>query len=179
MLVLDFLTWLELDWYKSLKDMSLHILLNGRSKVATIAQDCKCIHCLDFPKHFATMHDQWIIKEKIDCIRHLMSNQNLQLLPDYKHLISVLKDLGFIDENSYMELKGKVACEIHSADELVLTELVLKNRLSKYEPEEILALLSCFIFQEKTDSTPNIMPARERSRETISQISERVNYYQT
>lgn len=41
-----------------------------------------------------------------------MSDQNLQLLPDYEQRISVLKDLGFIDHHSRVELKGKVACEV-------------------------------------------------------------------
>ncbi len=41
-----------------------------------------------------------------------MSDQNLQLLPDYEQRISVLKDLGFIDQHSRVELKGKVACEV-------------------------------------------------------------------
>ena len=171
-------TWNELDWHKYLKDMSLRNLLDERSKVAAVAQDCECIHCSDFPKHFAMAHDQWIIKEKIDGIRQLMSDQNLQLLPDYEQRLSVLKDLGFIDENSRVELKGKVACEIHSADELVLTELVLENVLSEYEPEEIVALLSCFVFQEKTDSTPNLTPALERGIEAIIKISEKVNHFQ-
>ena len=41
-----------------------------------------------------------------------MSDQNLQLLPDYEQRISVLKALGFIDQHSRVELKGKVACEV-------------------------------------------------------------------
>lgn len=41
-----------------------------------------------------------------------MSDQNLQLLPDYEQRIAVLRELGFIDENSRVELKGKVACEV-------------------------------------------------------------------
>ena len=41
-----------------------------------------------------------------------MSDQNLQLLPDYEQRIAVLKDLEFIDTNSRVELKGKVACEV-------------------------------------------------------------------
>lgn len=172
-------TWDELDWRKYLKEMSLRTLLDERTAVANIAQSCDCIHCPDFPKHFAMEHDQWLIKDKIDSIRQLMSDQNLQLLPDYQQRIAVLKDLGFIDDYSRVELKGKVACEIHSADELVLTELVLENVLADYEPEEIVALLSSFVFQEKTDSTPNITPALERGIETIIKISEKVNQYQT
>jgi antiviral helicase SKI2 len=171
-------SWNELDWYKYLKEMSLRTLLDARAEAANQAQACDCIHCSDFPKHFAMAHDQWIIKDKIDSIRQLMSDQNLQLLPDYQQRISVLKDLGFIDENSRVELKGKVACEIHSADELVLTELVLENVLAEYEPEEIVALLSCFVFQERTDSTPNITPALEEGMSTIVKIAEKVNHYQ-
>lgn len=41
-----------------------------------------------------------------------MSDQNLQLLPDYEQRIQVLKDLDFIDESSRVQLKGKVACEV-------------------------------------------------------------------
>ena len=59
-------------------------------------------------------HDEWLIKENISQLRQLMSDQNLQLLPDYEQRIAVLKDLDFIDENSRVELKGKVACEVGS-----------------------------------------------------------------
>lgn len=41
-----------------------------------------------------------------------MSDQNLRLLPDYEQRVSVLKELGFIDANSNVELKGRVACEV-------------------------------------------------------------------
>ena len=59
-------------------------------------------------------HDEWLIKENISQLMQLMSDQNLQLLPDYEQRIAVLKDLGFIDEKSRVELKGKVACEVNS-----------------------------------------------------------------
>lgn len=57
-------------------------------------------------------HDEWLIKENIIQLRQLMSDQNLQLLPDYEQRMLVLKDLGFVDESSRVELKGKVACEV-------------------------------------------------------------------
>lgn len=41
-----------------------------------------------------------------------LSDQNLELLPDYEQRIDVLKDLKFIDENSTVLLKGRVACEV-------------------------------------------------------------------
>jgi len=124
---------------------------------------------------FAMCHDQWLIQENITELRKLMSDQNLQLLPDYEQRIQVLKDLDFIDDASRVQLKGKVACEVHSADELVLTELILDNVLAAYEPAEIVALLSAFVFQEKTDTVPQLPASLERGMKTIIEISEKVN----
>lgn len=56
-----------------------------------------------------------------------MSDQNLSLLPDYEKRLAVLKDTEFIDQNHNVLLKGRVACEINSGYELVLTELILDN----------------------------------------------------
>jgi antiviral helicase SKI2 len=140
-------------------------------------------------------HDEWQVKENISQLKQLMSDQNLQLLPDYEQRIQVLRELGFIDEQSRVQLKGKVACEvscfrdlcgerslmrmqIHSADELVLTELILENVLAEYEPEEIVALLSAFVFQEKTENVPTLTPRLEKGKEAIVRISDKVNDFQ-
>ena len=124
------------------------------------------------------LHDEWLIKENISQLRRLMSDQNLRLLPDYDQRLEVLKDLGFIDAGNRVELKGKVACEIHSADELVLTELILENALADYEPEEIVALLSAFVFQEKTEAEPVLTAHLQKGQNTIISISEKVNEFQ-
>lgn len=57
-------------------------------------------------------HDEWQVKENISQLRQLMSDQNLQLLPDYEQRVEVLKELGFVDAESRVLLKGKVACEV-------------------------------------------------------------------
>jgi len=62
-------------------------------------------------------HDEWQVKENITQLKQLMSDQNLQLLPDYEQRIQVLKDLEFIDEQSRVQLKGKVACEVRTCDQ--------------------------------------------------------------
>lgn len=48
-----------------------------------------------------------------------------------------------------VELKGKVACEISSADELTLTELMFSGAFKDISVEQMVALLSCFVWQEK------------------------------
>ncbi|KAF8858767.1 antiviral helicase [Acephala macrosclerotiorum] len=170
--------WNEIDLSK-IKDLPLRELIAKRNEQAVIAQKAACLSCPQFVKHFAMCHDQWLIQESISQLRQLMSDQNLQLLPDYEQRIQVLTDLSFIDTSSRVQLKGKVACEIHSADELVLTELILDNVLAAYEPAEIVALLSAFVFQEKTDMVPNLTGNLEKGMKTIIEISEKVNERQT
>ncbi|KAL4818822.1 armadillo-type protein [Aspergillus spinulosporus] len=166
--------WDELDWAR-IKELQLRDILDKRREQANTAQSCDCLKCPKFLKHFEMQRDEWQIKENISQLKQLMSDQNLQLLPDYEQRIQVLKDLGFVDEQSRVQLKGKVACEIHSADELVLTELILENVLAEYEPEEIVALLSAFVFQEKTENVPTLTPRLEKGKEEIIRISEKVN----
>ena len=60
----------------------------------------------------------------------------------------------------------------------MLTELILENMLGVYEPEEVVALLSCFVFQEKTDSEPVLAPRLESGREAILAIADRVGRVQ-
>ncbi|KAJ9605383.1 Antiviral helicase ski2 [Cladophialophora chaetospira] len=169
--------WDEQDWSR-VNELSVRELLAERKKFATIFQNAKCLSCPNFLKHYGMQHDEWLIKENIQALQMLMSDQNLSLLPDYQQRTEVLKDLGFIDEESRVQLKGKVACEIHSADELVLTELILENVLAQFEPEEIVALLSSFVFQEKTDSEPQLSENLKQGKEEIIKIAEKVNKYQ-
>ena len=43
-----------------------------------------------------------------------LSDQNLELLPDYEQRVAVLEDLRHIDENQTVLLKGRVACEVRN-----------------------------------------------------------------
>lgn len=60
-----------------------------------------------------------------------------------------------------------------------MTELILENIFAEFDPEEIVALLSAFVFQEKTDNIPTLTPSLERGRDIIIEISEKVNAFQT
>lgn len=52
-------------------------------------------------------------------------------------------------------MKGRVACEM-GQNELIITELVLRNILTNLQPAEIAALLSSLVFQAKTDVDPQV-----------------------
>ncbi len=48
-----------------------------------------------------------------------------------------------------MQVKGRVACEISAGDELVLTELMFAGVFNELDVDQTVALLSCFVFEEK------------------------------
>ncbi|QGI58057.1 hypothetical protein CEK27_000182 [Fusarium fujikuroi] len=64
----------------------------------------------------------------------------------------VLRRLGFINDSEVVQLKARVACEISSTEghELLLSELLFDFFFS---PEMCAAVMSCFIFDEKIETT--------------------------
>lgn len=50
--------------------------------------------------------------------------------------------------------------------------------LATYAPEEVVALLSCFVFQEKTDVEPTIPPKLEEGRDAVWAVAARVGEVQ-
>lgn len=45
----------------------------------------------------------------------------------------------------------RVACEISSADELLLTEMIFQGAFNELTPEQCAAILSCFVLQERVE----------------------------
>ncbi|EFJ40622.1 hypothetical protein VOLCADRAFT_121704 [Volvox carteri f. nagariensis] len=58
---------------------------------------------------------------------------------------AVLRRLGHIDAEGVMTLKGRAACEIDTADELLASELLLNGTFSSLESAQLVALASCLI----------------------------------
>ncbi|XVE89346.1 hypothetical protein DITRI_Ditri19aG0194700 [Diplodiscus trichospermus] len=87
---------------------------------------------------------------KIRSIKKTMrSSTALAFKDELKARKRVLRRLGYITSDDVVGLKGKVACEISSADELTLTELMFSGVLKDIKAEEMVSLLSCFVWQEK------------------------------
>ncbi|KAG1523948.1 hypothetical protein G6F52_004600 [Rhizopus delemar] len=48
-------------------------------------------------------------------------------------------------------MKGRVACEISTGDELLLTEMIFQGVFNDLTVDQSVAVLSCFVFDEKVD----------------------------
>ena len=75
--------------------------------------------------------------------------QELVLRDDLRRMRKVLKRLGHVSLDAVIALKGRAACELNTADELVIAELLLDGVFGDLEPPVIAALLSCMVFGEK------------------------------
>jgi ATP-dependent RNA helicase DOB1 len=81
--------------------------------------------------------------------KKIASVHSILQLDELKNRKRVLRRLGFSTSSDVIETKGRVACEISTGDELLLTELIFSGTFNSLEPEHCAALLSCFVFDEK------------------------------
>lgn len=82
---------------------------------------------------YRAIHDYQMLEEKVASLKQAISEQNLELLPDYEQRIAVLKELQYIDENSTVLLKGRVACEVCAICP-VFKLLLLNPFVDQYRP---------------------------------------------
>ncbi len=101
--------------------------------------------------HYKVVDRREVLRSRVSTLRKLLSNESLQLFPDFLQRKALLQSLGYVDENDTVCLKGRVACEVNTCEGLIVTEMVFGGLLSELEPTEIVAALSALIFQEKTD----------------------------
>ncbi|XP_066375802.1 DExH-box ATP-dependent RNA helicase DExH9-like [Miscanthus floridulus] len=100
-------------------------------------------------------HAKQELSAKIKSIKKTMrSSTALAFKDELKARKRVLRRLGYVTSDDVVEVKGKVACEISSADELTLTELMFSGALKDATVEQMVALLSCFVWQEKLQDAP-------------------------
>lgn len=84
------------------------------------------------------------------------SCQTMTMKDDLRKMKRVLKKLGHVDANGVIQTKGRTACEINTANELVVVELIFAGFFKSMTVEQCVALLSCMTFDEpmKEDDDP-------------------------
>ncbi|XP_042182516.1 exosome RNA helicase MTR4 isoform X1 [Oncorhynchus tshawytscha] len=88
--------------------------------------------------------------------RELKKARTVLQMDELKCRKRVLRRLGFATSSDVIEVKGRVACEISSADELLLTEMVFNGLFNDLTAEQVTALLSVFVFQENANEMPKL-----------------------
>ncbi|RVE65965.1 hypothetical protein OJAV_G00121670 [Oryzias javanicus] len=88
--------------------------------------------------------------------RELKKARTVLQMDELKCRKRVLRRLGFASPSDVIEMKGRVACEISSGDELLLTEMMFNGLFNDLSVEQATALLSCFVFQENASEIPKL-----------------------
>jgi len=132
-----------------------------------------CLNCPKLTEHFKSVADQMKLREHVTTLRFLLSDESLQHREELQQRIEVLRKLRYVDANNTVQLKGRVACEI-SNHELIITELVFENAFTNLHPTEIVALLSCFVFQQRRSSEPSLTKTLEEGKECILNMAEQI-----
>ena len=84
------------------------------------------------------------------------SYETIAMKEDLKKMKKVLRRLGHVDANGVIQTKGRTACEVNTANELVVVELIFTGVFNDLTVEQCVALLSCMTYDErnKDDDDP-------------------------
>lgn len=90
----------------------------------------------------------FLCNRNLNRLKSVMSDKNLVFGCEYEKRIRFLEDKGYI-KNGKLLLKGHVASEIRTLNDVLVTEMLFNNEFNKLCGEEILSLFSCMISNER------------------------------
>ncbi|XP_058198935.1 DExH-box ATP-dependent RNA helicase DExH11 [Rhododendron vialii] len=159
-----------------MKDMDLvEAYYKWHSLLQKMTQN-KCHGCVKLEEHIKLAKEIKSHKEEVSTLKFQMSDEALQQMPDFQGRIDVLKEIGCVDADLVVQIKGRVACEMNSGEELICTECLFENQLDELEPEEAVAIMSALVFQQKNTSEPTLTSklslAKQRLYETAVRLGE-------
>jgi len=159
-----------------LKDMDLVKAYEKWNSLLQKMTQNKCNGCVKLEEHIKLAKEIKIHKEEVSALMFQMSDEALQQMPDFQGRIDVLKQIGCVDADLVVQIKGRVACEMNSGEELICAECLFENQLDELEPEEAVAIMSALVFQQKNASEPTLTSklsqAKQRLYETAIRLGE-------
>ncbi|KKY23960.1 putative atp dependent rna helicase [Phaeomoniella chlamydospora] len=114
------------------------------------------------PELYSKYSEKVALSDRIKSLKkQIQAALSILQLDELKCRKRVLRRLQFIDDNEVVQLKARVACEISTGDELMLSELLFNRFFNELTPEQCAAVLSCFVFEEKSKDVQSLPAALE------------------
>ena len=129
--------------------------LNGRMKALNVdaTTDANAEAYKQYERKMELTEELSLRKKDLQKAKELVLMVSVGYVADMKETLQkmkrVLRRLGYIDDADVVQEKGRVACEINSADELLITELIYDGVFIDLDPKQCVALLAAITFQEK------------------------------
>ena len=106
----------------------------------------------------------------------ISSNKPLNII-SVKRCSSALLNLGgfstFFNHLKCLIL-GRIACELSSADELLLTEMMFNGLFNDLEPAQAASILSCFVCDERSNEMPKLTGELSGPLRTMQDMAKRI-----
>ncbi|KAI9363115.1 rRNA-processing arch domain-containing protein [Pilaira anomala] len=123
----------------------------------TVLEETLLSHPLAQSEELPELYNQYTRKmeviNKIKALKKRITDaQSIVQLDELKNRKRVMRRLGFTTSSDVVEMKGRVACEISTGDELLLTEMIFQGVFNDLSVDQAVALLSCFVFDEKVEA---------------------------
>mmetsp|Transcript_6973 Transcript_6973/g.11124 ORF Transcript_6973/g.11124 Transcript_6973/m.11124 type:complete len:551 (-) Transcript_6973:226-1878(-) len=162
-----------LDYARELRVNDVGVLRRAQdlAVIQEVKAQSKCVGCPKLQDQYTAAHRQHRLAARAAELRRRLSDESLSLFPDFQQRLAVLRALGYVDGDGTVALKGRVACELNTADELVATELVFENLLEPLGPAEAAGVLSALVFQEKNADEPSLTPQLKESCDKLKSIA--------
>ncbi|KAI6032616.1 rRNA-processing arch domain-containing protein [Pisolithus orientalis] len=106
--------------------------------------------------------------------KQISATHDVLQLEELKCRKRVLRRLGFTNSSDIAEMKGRVACEISTGDELLLTELIFNGVFNTLSPEHSAGLLSCFVFTEKSEQQTKLTEELAAPLRVMQELARRI-----
>ncbi|KAF8443754.1 antiviral helicase [Boletus edulis BED1] len=106
--------------------------------------------------------------------KRITATHDVLQLEELKCRKRVLRRLGFTNSSDIAEMKGRVACEISTGDELLLTELIFNGAFNTLLPEQCAGLLSCFVFTEKSEQQTKLTEELAAPLRVMQELARRI-----
>jgi len=115
-----------------------------------------------------------VVSELTAAKHHLKKSKSLLQMDDLKCMKRVLRRLGYCSTSDVIEVKGRIACELSSADELLLTEMMFNGVFNPLNPPQVASVLSCFVCTEKSSEMPKLTDSLSGPLRTMQDMARKI-----
>ncbi|EFN73345.1 Superkiller viralicidic activity 2-like 2 [Camponotus floridanus] len=122
---------------------------NRKSVLKTIRED----------QNVNVLYEQFLHKEELavqlkQSKEEFKQAKSILQMNELKCRKRVLRRMAYCTSADIIELKGRVACELNGADELLMTEMIFNGLFNALSVPQMVALISCFVCDEKSNEMP-------------------------
>ena len=107
-------------------------------------------------------------------MKEAKETQAVVMREELRKMKKVLRQLGYISNSGVLSSKGRFCCELSTADELVVTDMVFDGLFNDLSVEQAVALLSCFIHKEAVKEIKKLAGPLQAPFEKLQNIARNV-----